>query len=163
MASPSPKQLESKPFSTSHQPSLRKPKFSDSIGAVRMLREEVKAMSTWQASQRVWLLPVARPWCYVIAVQKTVQGRQLRMTQATATFFSRPWMQQRSGTGELQRGTVRHSSCNNNTRQHVCQTSRPDRQLPDPKGVCTDVRTIQVQVTTMTVCLQCDNIGAEGG
>jgi hypothetical protein len=39
-ASPSPERRESRPFSTSRQTSLRKP---ESIGAVRMLREEVKA------------------------------------------------------------------------------------------------------------------------
>jgi hypothetical protein len=42
-ASPSPEQRESRPVSTSRQPSSRKPKFSNSIGAVRMQREEVKA------------------------------------------------------------------------------------------------------------------------
>ena len=70
---------------------------------------------TWKASQRVWLPPVAGPWCYVIAgtgyiksanyeslvrdkgcgsnlfmevvTYKTVQGHQLRMTPATATIF----------------------------------------------------------------------------
>ena len=41
--SPSPVQRESRLFSTSRQPSSRKPKFSDSIGVERMLREEVKA------------------------------------------------------------------------------------------------------------------------
>ena len=41
--SPSPEQRESRLFSTSRQPSLRKPKFSDSIGAGCMWREEVKA------------------------------------------------------------------------------------------------------------------------
>ena len=41
--SPSPEQRESRLFSTSRQPSSRKPKFSDPIGAGRMLREEVKA------------------------------------------------------------------------------------------------------------------------
>ena len=43
--SPSPEQRESRLFSTSRQPepSSRKPKFSDSIGAGRMRREEVKA------------------------------------------------------------------------------------------------------------------------
>jgi hypothetical protein len=40
-------------------------------------------------------------------------------------------------TIDLQRGcraSLRHSSSKSTTRQHVCQTSRPDRQLPDPKG-----------------------------
>ena len=64
-ASPSPEQRESRLFSTSRQRSSRKPKFSDSIGTGRMWREVVK--TTWQASQRVWLPPVAGPWCYVIA------------------------------------------------------------------------------------------------
>ena len=41
--SPSPMQRESRLFSTSRQPSLPKPKLSDSIGAERMRREEVKA------------------------------------------------------------------------------------------------------------------------
>ena len=43
--SPSPVQRESRLFSTSRQPSSRKPnlKLSDSIGVERMLREEVKA------------------------------------------------------------------------------------------------------------------------
>ena len=35
-----------------------------------------------------------------VVTYKTVQGRQLRMTPATAIFFSRPWMQLRAGTGE---------------------------------------------------------------
>ncbi len=35
------------------------------------------------------------------ATYRTVQGRQLRISLATATFFSRPWMQLRAGTGEL--------------------------------------------------------------
>ncbi len=48
--SSSPKQREPSPFRTSRQPLSRKPKFSDSIGTVRMLREEG---TTWQASQRV--------------------------------------------------------------------------------------------------------------
>jgi hypothetical protein len=43
MASPSPKQRESRSFSTSCQTSSRKPKFSDLFGTVRMRREEVKA------------------------------------------------------------------------------------------------------------------------
>ena len=42
-ASPSPKQRESRSFSTSCQTSSRKPKFYDLFGTVRMLREEVKA------------------------------------------------------------------------------------------------------------------------
>ncbi len=42
-ASPSLEQRESRPFSTSRQPSLRKPKFSDPIGIEWMQREEVKA------------------------------------------------------------------------------------------------------------------------
>ena len=41
--SPSPEQRESRLFSTSRKTSSRKPKFSDSIGTGRMLREEVKA------------------------------------------------------------------------------------------------------------------------
>ena len=41
--SPSPVQRQSRLFSTSRQPSSRKPKLSDSIGVERMLREEVKA------------------------------------------------------------------------------------------------------------------------
>ena len=32
-----------------------------------------------------------------VVTYKTVQGRQLRMTPAAATFFSRPWMQLRAG------------------------------------------------------------------
>ncbi len=32
------------------------------------------------------------------------------------------------------------TSCNSTRRQHVCQTSRPDCQLTDPKGMCVDVR-----------------------
>ena len=79
--------------------------------------------TTWQASQRIWLPPVAGPWCDVIAgtgyiksandeslardegggrnlfmevaTYKTVQleGRRLRMTPATASQFSPLWMQ----------------------------------------------------------------------
>ena len=41
--SPSPEQRQLRLISTSRQPSSRKPKFSDSIGAGRMRREEVKA------------------------------------------------------------------------------------------------------------------------
>ena len=41
--SPSPVQWESRLFSTSRQPSSRKPKFSDSIRVERKRREEVKA------------------------------------------------------------------------------------------------------------------------
>ena len=41
--SPSPVQRQSRLFSTSRQPSSRKPKLSDSIGVERMRREEVKA------------------------------------------------------------------------------------------------------------------------
>ncbi len=75
---------------------------------------------TWQASQRVWLPPVAGPWCDVIAgtgyiksandeslardegggrnlfmevaTYKTVPGCRFRMTPATTTFF-RLWLQ----------------------------------------------------------------------
>ncbi len=32
-----------------------------------------------------------------VVTYKTVQGRQLCMTPATATFFPRPWMQLRAG------------------------------------------------------------------
>jgi hypothetical protein len=42
-ASPSQEQLELRLFSTSRQPSPRKPKLSDPIGAVHMQQEEVKA------------------------------------------------------------------------------------------------------------------------
>jgi hypothetical protein len=45
--SPSPEQRESRRFSTSRQPSSRKPKASDSIGTGRMRREEVKALHGW--------------------------------------------------------------------------------------------------------------------
>ena len=50
-----------------------------------------------------------------VVTYKAVQGRKLRMTPATATFFSRPWMQLHAGTDELRRGarpSLRHSSCN---------------------------------------------------
>ncbi len=43
-ASPSPKQRESRSFSTSCQTSSRKPKFSDLFWTVCMLREEFKAL-----------------------------------------------------------------------------------------------------------------------
>ncbi len=36
-----------------------------------------------------------------VVMYKTVQGRQLCMTPATATFFSSLWMQLRAGTCEL--------------------------------------------------------------
>jgi hypothetical protein len=96
------------------------PVFSAQAQYLRFVRDCANAATgslgtTWQASQRVWLPPVAGPWCYVIArtryiksandeslardegggsnlfmelvTYKTVQGRQLRMTPATATFF----------------------------------------------------------------------------
>ena len=116
MASPSPEQRESRPLSTSRQPSSRKPKFSDSIGTGAHAARGSQGM-TWQATQRVWLPPAAGPWCDVIAgtryikfandeslareeggghnvfmevvTYKTVQGRQLRMTLATATIVFR--------------------------------------------------------------------------
>ncbi len=46
-------------------------------------------------------------------------------------------------TAELRRGArerTRRSSCESTKRHRVCQTGRPDRQLPDQKGGCGDVR-----------------------
>ncbi len=64
-----------------------------------------------------------------VVTYKTVQGRQWRMTPATATFFSRQWMQLRAGTCELQRGarvSLRHSSCKS-TKDNMCV--RPADQI----------------------------------
>ena len=82
-----------------------------------------------QASQRVWASPIAESWCSVIAgtgyiksandeslapardegggrnlvmevaTYKTVQGRRLRMTPATAKHFYRLWMSSDVGHG----------------------------------------------------------------
>jgi hypothetical protein len=90
--------------------------------------------TAWQASQRVWLPPVAGPWCNVITgtgyiksandeslarnegggsnlfmevvTYKTIQGRQLRMMPPTATFFSRLYLQLRSGPPSSEGGHV---------------------------------------------------------
>ena len=58
--SPSPEQRESRLFSTSRQPSSRKPKFSDSIGAGRMRREEARHCRLRQGyGYHQWLGPGA--------------------------------------------------------------------------------------------------------
>ena len=64
--SPNPEQRQSRLIRTSHQPSSRKLKVSDSIEAGYMLRDEVKARHG-RLRKRVWLPPVAGPWCDVIA------------------------------------------------------------------------------------------------
>ena len=116
MASPSPKQRESRSFSFLQ---YQLPDLIAQAQVLRFVRDCAQAAkggqsTTWRASQRVWLPPVAGPWCNVIAgtgyiksandeslardegggrnlfmevvTYKTVQGRQLRMTSATATL-----------------------------------------------------------------------------
>ncbi len=76
-------------------------------------------------------------------------------TAAAMVFFSiEPtiWMQLRAGPPSTEGGacvSLRHSSCKSATRHHVCQASRPDRQLPNPRGVCGCAIQVTVQVTTI--------------
>ncbi len=96
-----------------------------------------------------------------VVTYTTVQGRQLRMTPATATFF--PFMDAAArGTVELRKGaraSLRHSSCNS-TKDDMCVR-------PAAKSYTYQHQRVrmcgQVQVTTVRFSRPGDIIGAEGG
>ena len=84
-----------------------------------------------------------------VVTYKTVQGRRLRMTPATANQFFRLWMQlcaeppsSEGGHGGVydDQAARRTTRSQKNHKTPWVTTSRPDRQLRHPKGVCGDVR-----------------------
>ena len=85
-----------------------------------------------------------------VVTYKTVQGRRLRRTPATANHFFPSVDAAVCRTAELRRGAwgrLRRPSRKKNHKAPWVTASRPDRQLRHPKGVWGSA--IQVQVTTM--------------
>ena len=98
-----------------------------------------------------------------VVTYKTVQGRQLRMTLATATFF-RPWMQLRAGPSSSKGEHVRAYDIQ---AAIVPRTTYESNQQPESTTTRTEGDVVrmcdQVQVTTMRFSRPGDIISAEGG